>query len=61
MAGHSALRGTSRLRVYYDRLREKGMSHDNAYNAVCRKIAAISLTIWKKSCKYDENKVDVKV
>lgn len=58
MAGHSAIRGTSQLRVYYDRLRAKGMCHDNAYNAVCRKIAAISLSVWKKKCKYDEKKVD---
>lgn len=39
MAGHSVL---------------KGISHDNAYNAVCRKIAAISLRVWRKSEKYDD-------
>ena len=54
MAGHSVLKGKSGLRNYYDSLRLKGISHDNAYNAVCRKIAAISLSVWRKSEKYDD-------
>jgi transposase len=54
MAGHSALRGDSGLRQYYDFLRAKGMSDDNAYNAVCRKIAAISLSVWKNRSNYDD-------
>src|SRR3989338_3314267 len=45
MAGHSALTGKSGLRRYYDSLRSKGINHDNAYNAVSRKIAAISLSV----------------
>ena len=60
MAGHSALKGNSRLRLYYDALREKGTKHENAYNAVCRKIAAISLSLWKNSQRYDDNKVHIK-
>jgi transposase len=54
MAGHSALRGDSALRKCYDNLRTKGVSHKNAYNAVCRKIAAISLSIWKSGKEYDD-------
>jgi len=57
MAGHSALRGNSGLKKYYDSLRLKGISHNNAYNAVCRKIAAISLSVWRKSEKYDDKKI----
>jgi len=41
----SALTGKSGLRRYYDSLRSKGINHDNAYNAVSRKIAAISLSV----------------
>jgi len=54
MAGHSVLKGNSGLRKYYDYLRSKGISHDNAYNAVCRKIAAIRLSVWRKSKKYND-------
>lgn len=57
MAGRNALQGNSRLRVYYDALRERGISHDNAYNAVCRKIAAISLSVWKHNKSYDESMI----
>jgi transposase len=55
MAGHQAIKGTSALRKYYDYLRLKGVSDNNAYNAVCRKIAAISLSIWRNNTKYDDN------
>ncbi|GAB63674.1 transposase [Candidatus Jettenia caeni] len=54
MAGHSVLKGKSGLRNYYDTLRLRGISHDNAYNAVCRKIAAISLSVWRKSENYND-------
>lgn len=54
MAGHSVLKGKSGLRNYYDTLRQKGISHENAYNAVCRKIAAISLSVWRKSQNYND-------
>jgi len=57
MAGHSVLNGTSQLRLYYDDLRPRGISHDNAYNAVCRKIAAISLSLWKHNKRYDERMI----
>lgn len=58
MAGKSALKGTSGLRRYYDRLRTKGVSEKNAYNAVCRKIAAISLSIMKNHRRYDDHMID---
>jgi len=55
MAGRQALKGTTALRKYYDHLRSKGISDKNAYNAVCRKIAAITLSMWRKNKKYDDN------
>lgn len=55
MAGHAAIKGTSALRKYYDHLRSKGTSDKKAYNAVCRKIAAISLSVWRNNTKYDDN------
>lgn len=55
MAGHAAIKGTSALRKYYDYLRQKGISDKKAYNAVCRKIAAISLSVWRNNTKYDDN------
>lgn len=54
MAAHSALRGNSALRYYYDCLRLKGTSDKNARNAVSRKIAAISLTLWKNNKLYND-------
>lgn len=58
MAGKSALSGNNGLRRYYDRLRTKGVSDKNAYNAVCRKIAAISLSIMKHHRRYDDHIID---
>ena len=53
MSGHRVLTGNSGLREYYDSLRSRGIAHDNAYNAVCRKIAAISLSVWRNGERYD--------
>ena len=58
MAGKSAIRGNNGLRRYYDRLRTKGVSEKNAYNAVCRKIAAISLSIMKHKRRYNDHMID---
>jgi len=52
-AGQSALRGKNELRNYYDRLRSEGKSHRHAYNGVCRKLAGISLSVWRKDKKYN--------
>jgi len=57
MAAHSALKGKNALRLYYESLRAKGVSDKSARNAVARKIAAISLVLWKHNQRYDERKV----
>ena len=54
MAAHSAINGSSALREYYDRLRGQGLSAKAARNAVSRKIAAISLAVWKHGSKYND-------
>ena len=57
MAAESALKSDNGLKKYYDRLCEKGIGHKNAKNAVSRKIAAISLVLWKKGEKYCDDMV----
>ena len=54
MAAHSAIRGESGLRKLYDVLRAKGLSDKDAANAVARKIAALSLALWKKNQRYND-------
>ena len=56
MAAHTILKGSSGLRKHYDFLRTQGVSHQNASNAISRKVAAISLAVWKNSKKYDDKK-----
>ena len=58
MAGHSALSGENGLRRYYERLRAEGRSEEHAAHSVCRKIAAISLSVWKQDRSYDDRLVD---
>lgn len=58
MAAESALKGTSGLRRYYDQLRSKGINHKDAKNGVSRKIAAISLSVWKQGRKYDDGMIN---
>lgn len=62
-AGQTVLRGSSSLRKDYDRMLTKGISHHAAYNATCRKIAALALTLWKKKEKYkdDLKRTDIKI
>lgn len=57
MAAHSALKGNNVFRKYYENLRKKGHSHKNAKNAVSRKIAAISLVLWKNNVGFKPEKV----
>lgn len=52
MAAQSALKGDNVFRKYYEHLRRNGHSHKNAKSAVSRKIAAISLVLWKKNEKF---------
>jgi transposase len=54
MAAHSAIRGSSSLRKLYDVLRAKGLSDKDAANAVARKIAALSLALWKNNQRYND-------
>lgn len=54
MAAHQVLRGNNAFRKYYDRLRTEGVSDKNARNAVCRKISAVSLSVWIQKRKYDD-------
>jgi len=56
MAAHSAISGNNVFRKHYDHLRENGQSHKNAKNAVSRKIAAISLALWKNNVRFDPEK-----
>jgi len=52
MAANSALKGDNIFRKYYTHLRRNGIGHKNARNAVSRKIAAISLILWKNNVKF---------
>jgi len=56
MAARNAIRGDNGIRRYYEEKKKEGMNADKAYNQVCRKIAIISLTIWKEKKKYSDKK-----
>lgn len=56
MAAQNAIKGNNGLRIYYESLRKKGLTDKNARNAVSRKIASISLGLWKKDKNYDDKK-----
>ena len=60
MAGQTVLRGSSGLRREYDQLMSKGLSSHAAYNAVCRKMASLSLVLWKKKENYQDDYVEQK-
>lgn len=57
MAAHNAIRGNNGLCDYYNLLQKKGVNDKNARNAVSRKIAAISLSLWKNNTNYDDKKI----
>ena len=57
-AATTILAGTSGLRRYYDRLRSKGVCHNDAKRAVARRVAAIALMIMKTGSKYDDHHDD---
>jgi transposase len=65
MAAHSALKGKGCMRQYYEALRNKGCSDKAAGNAVARKIAAITLSLWRNKKLFNEqmilNSLPVKV
>ncbi|MBL7073189.1 MAG: IS110 family transposase [Candidatus Omnitrophica bacterium] len=61
MASHDAIRGNNKLSKYYESLRKKGVNDKSARNAVSRKIAAISLSIWRNNSDYNESKVTIAI
>ena len=56
MAAHSALRGDNALRTYYDLKRAQGLGEEDARHAVARKIAALTLSLWKNKQYFDGKK-----
>jgi len=46
-AAQSAIRSNSAFNCLYSHLRNKGLSEKNAHNAIARKIAVLSLTLWR--------------
>jgi len=52
MAANANLKGNGVFRKYYDHLRRNGSCHKHARNSVSRKIAAISLVLWKNNVKF---------
>ena len=57
MAAHSALKGENSLRGYYESLRNKGLGDKPARNAVARKIASLTLSLWKNSQRFNDKEI----
>jgi transposase len=57
MAANLAVKGDGVLRDYYDSLRAKGTGDRNARNAVARKIAALTLSVWRNSQKFNGQRI----
>lgn len=56
MAAQCVLKGDNCFKTYYASLRSKGISNQNACNAVARQLAALSLTLWRNNQKFNEQK-----
>lgn len=55
MAAHSAINGNNAFNVLYHHLRQKGLTDTNACNTIARKIATLSLSLWRNHrCFRDE-------
>jgi len=52
MAAHSAIGGHNALNVLYGHLLDKGVSDRNARNAIARKIATLTLSLWKNNQRF---------
>jgi transposase len=52
-AAQKAIMGTGPFRVFYERLLTKGIKPSMARLTLARKIAAITLTLWKKGARFD--------
>lgn len=57
MVAHSVLKGNGCYRQLYDVLRAKGLSDKAARNAVTRKIAAVTLSIWRNKQPFKEQMI----
>lgn len=57
MAAHCVLKGQGCLRKYYDALRAKGVADKAARNAVARKIAAVTLSVWRNKTYFNEQMI----
>lgn len=54
MAAHSAINGRNSLRTLYESLLQRGLSDADARNAIARKIATLSLTLWKNKQYFND-------
>jgi len=52
MAARNAIKGDNAIKLYYEHKKKSGMSPDKAYNQICRKIAILSLRLWKENIEY---------
>lgn len=57
MAAHSVIKGRGCYRTYYDALRSKGLGDKSARNAVARKIAAVTLALWRNKERFKEQMI----
>jgi len=57
MAAQSALLNNNVLKIYYTSLCARGITDRNARNALARKIAMLSLTLWRKKERFKEQKI----
>jgi hypothetical protein len=52
-----SIKGDGCLRTYYEALRDKGLGDKAARNAVARKIAAITLSVWRNKKYFNERMI----
>lgn len=57
MAAHSVVKGDGCYRKYYEALRAKGLGDKSARNAVARKIAAVTLSLWRNKKLFKEQMI----
>ena len=54
-----ATKGNNAFRRKYESMRDAGIPHKNAKNAVTKMLAATVLGVWKSGTKYDDHKMEV--
>jgi len=57
MAAQSAVNSNNAFKQYFDHLTKNGYNDKNAYNDISRKIAAISLAVWKNKKYFNEEEI----